>query len=155
MSTADLSATGPSTAPEERFARSSTVRRSRAPTTASTWRSGGICTRDDHEPEGSIPACGRGDPVTEEVPGPRVTTDARLAAWIRREAWGHHASCTAAIGPADRKGSVLDGRLRVHGTADVRVVDASPFPRIPGLFITAPTLVLAEKASRDILRDAL
>ncbi|WP_078904168.1 GMC family oxidoreductase [Streptomyces xanthophaeus] len=100
-------------------------------------------------------AAGLIDPVTEEVPGPRVTTDAQLAAWIRREAWGHHASCTAAIGPTDRKGSVLDGRLRVHGTANVRVVDASAFPRIPGLFIMAPTLVLAEKASQDILRDAL
>ncbi|MFD8980932.1 GMC family oxidoreductase [Streptomyces sp. NPDC059564] len=94
------------------------------------------------------------DSVREEVPGPRVSTDAQLAAWIRREAWGHHASCTAAIGPAGKRGSVLDGRLRVHGTANVRVVDASAFPRIPGLFIMAPTLVLAEKASQDILRAA-
>ncbi len=94
------------------------------------------------------------DRVYEEIPGPQVSTDAQLAAWIRREAWGHHASCTAAIGPAGRSGSVLDGRLRVHGTSNLRVVDASAFPRIPGLFIMAPTLVLAEKASQDILRDA-
>ncbi|WP_412075180.1 GMC family oxidoreductase (plasmid) [Streptomyces xanthophaeus] len=99
-------------------------------------------------------AAGLVDTVTEEIPGPRVSTDAQLAAWIRREAWGHHASCTAAVGPAGRSASVLDGRLRVHGTANIRVVDASAFPRIPGLFIMAPTLVLAEKASQDILRDA-
>ncbi|MCX5381569.1 GMC family oxidoreductase [Streptomyces sp. NBC_00091] len=94
------------------------------------------------------------DSVREEVPGPRVSTDAQLAAWIRKEAWGHHASCTAAIGPAGKRGSVLDGQLRVHGTSNLRVVDASAFPRIPGLFIMAPTLVLAEKASQDILRAA-
>lgn len=95
------------------------------------------------------------DSVQERLPGARVSTDAALAAWIRREAWGHHASCTMAIGPAGSRASVLDGRLRVHGTANVRVVDASAFPRIPGLFIMAPTLVLAEKASQDILRDAV
>ncbi|MCX5193032.1 GMC family oxidoreductase N-terminal domain-containing protein [Streptomyces sp. NBC_00249] len=94
------------------------------------------------------------DSVREETPGPRVSTDAQLEAWIRKEAWGHHASCTAAIGPAGRSGSVLDGQLRVHGTSNLRVVDASAFPRIPGLFIMAPTLVLAEKASQDILRAA-
>lgn len=94
---------------------------------------------------------GLADPMTEVVPGPRVATDAQLAAWIRREAWGHHASCTTAIGPAGRAGSVLDSRLRVHGTSNLRVVDASAFPRIPGLFLMASVLLLAEKASQDIL----
>ncbi|MCX4696947.1 GMC family oxidoreductase [Streptomyces sp. NBC_01408] len=98
---------------------------------------------------------GLADPLVEAVPGPRVQTDAQLAAWIRREAWGHHASCTTAIGPAGRTGSVLDSRLRVHGTANLRVVDASAFPRIPGLFMMAPVLLLAEKASQDILNDAV
>lgn len=83
-------------------------------------------------------------------PGPMVTDD-DLENWVRREAWGHHASCTNPIGPASDRNAVLDGKFRVYGTANLRVVDASAFPRIPGLFIWAPTAILAEKASEDIL----
>ena len=33
-------------------------------------------------------------------------------------------------------------------------MDASVFPRIPGLFIVLPIYMIAEKASDDILADA-
>ncbi|HEX2316557.1 MAG TPA: GMC family oxidoreductase [Thermomonospora sp.] len=95
-------------------------------------------------------AAGKG---TEVWPGPEVDGD-RLEPWIRQEAWGHHASCTNPIGPADDPRSVLDGRFTVHGTANLRVVDASAFPRIPGLFIWAPVAIAAEKAAADILAAA-
>jgi choline dehydrogenase len=49
---------------------------------------------------------------------------------------------------------VLDGKLRVRGTRNVRVVDASSFPRIPGILPWAPIAILSEKASHDVLIDA-
>ena len=91
--------------------------------------------------------------VAEELPGPQVTSDEDLAAYVRETAWGHHASGTAAIGSRD-SGGVLDSDFRVHGVEGLRVVDASIFPRIPGFFIAAPIYVAAEKAASVIHRQA-
>ncbi|GAC1571289.1 MAG: choline dehydrogenase [Candidatus Elarobacter sp.] len=85
-------------------------------------------------------------------PGPQYEGEA-LKAFIRANAWGHHASCTAPIGPPER-GGVLDADFRVHGVDGLRVVDASVFPRIPGFFIAAPIYMIAEKAADVILADA-
>jgi choline dehydrogenase len=93
------------------------------------------------------------DGAVELVPGPAADTREELRAFVRDQAWGHHASCTAAIGPRER-GGVLDGRFRVHGTTGLRVVDASVFPRIPGFFIVTAVYMAAEKASATILADA-
>jgi choline dehydrogenase len=93
------------------------------------------------------------DVVEELMPGPSVTTREELRAFVRDQAWGHHASCTAAIGPR-AQGGVLDGNFRVHGTRGLRVVDASVFPRIPGFFIVTAIYMAAEKASAAILADA-
>jgi choline dehydrogenase len=101
----------------------------------------------------SIMRCFEDDGATELVPGPDVATRRQLRDFVRNQAWGHHASCTAAIGPRDR-GGVLDGRFRVHGTRGLRVVDASVFPRIPGFFIVSAVYMAAEKASAVILADA-
>jgi choline dehydrogenase len=43
--------------------------------------------------------------------------------------------------------AVLDGNLRVRGTSKLRVVDASAFPQIPGVFIAANIYMLAERAT--------
>ena len=43
--------------------------------------------------------------------------------------------------------AVLDGRFCVRGTRGLRVVDASAFPQIPGLFIAANIYMLAERAT--------
>ncbi|RLL98705.1 hypothetical protein CFD26_100564 [Aspergillus turcosus] len=52
----------------------------------------------------------------EEVwPGPNVTTEAELKDFIKREAWGHHACCTAAIGADEDPNAVLDLDFRVRG----------------------------------------
>ena len=72
---------------------------------------------------------------------------------MRDNAWGHHASCTCAIGPREADG-VLDRRLRVHGTERLRVVDASVFPRIPGFFIASAVYMVGEKAADMIREDA-
>jgi choline dehydrogenase len=91
--------------------------------------------------------------MTEVWPGPAVGSDEEITAFIQREAWGHHASCTNPIGTAGDPAAVLDSRFRVHGTTGLRVVDASVFPRIPGYFIVSAVYMIAEKASDVILED--
>ena len=51
----------------------------------------------------------------------------------------------------DDASAVLDNNFRVRGTMNLRVVDASVFPYIPGFFIVTPTYMIAEKASEVIL----
>jgi choline dehydrogenase-like flavoprotein len=92
----------------------------------------------------------RQDLLVEEQPGDERQDDEQLKAFVRANAWGHHASCTCAIGPRDR-GGVLSGDFRVHGTQSLRVADASVFPRIPGVFIVSAVYMIAEKAAESIL----
>jgi choline dehydrogenase len=70
------------------------------------------------------------------------------------EAWGHHASCSCKVGVKDDGMAVSDNNFRVRGTTNLRVVDASAFPYIPGFFIVTPIYMVAEKASEVILADA-
>ncbi len=65
----------------------------------------------------------------------------------------YHPTCTCRIGWSAQK-SVLDARLRVHGVAGLRVVDASAFPNITSGNTNAPTMMLAMKAADYILEDA-
>ena len=44
------------------------------------------------------------------APGSGVKTDAEIADYVRDTAWGHHASCSCAIGPISENG-VLDSVL--------------------------------------------
>jgi choline dehydrogenase len=89
----------------------------------------------------------------EQQPGTAVDSDEALARYVRDNAWGHHASCSCAIG-APAQGGVVDSRLRVHGTRGLRVVDASVFPRIPGFFLASAVYIVAEKAADAVLEDA-
>ncbi len=92
--------------------------------------------------------------VKEEVsPGPAFATDEQLKQFVSDQAWGHHASCTCAIGPKDR-GGVLTSDFKVHDTQGLRVVDASVFPRVPGLFIVSAVYMIGEKAADVIVADA-
>ncbi|HEX7884976.1 MAG TPA: GMC family oxidoreductase [Phenylobacterium sp.] len=92
--------------------------------------------------------------AAEVEPGPDVRTPAQIAQYVRDHAWGHHASCTCAIGPRDQ-GGVLDAAFRVHGISGLRVVDASIFPRIPGFFIACAVYMVGEKAADAIHAAAL
>jgi choline dehydrogenase len=87
----------------------------------------------------------------EVYPGPGVTD---LDRFIRQEQYGHHVSCTNPMGAANDAMAVLDGKLRVRGTSNLRVVDASAFPRIVGTFLWLPTAIMSEKASADVLAAA-
>jgi choline dehydrogenase len=90
----------------------------------------------------------------ELVPGESVNTREQIREFVRNEAWGHHASCTCKMGPEDDEMAVVDSSFRVHGTRNLRVVDASVFPCIPGFFIVTAVYMISEKASDVILADA-
>ena len=92
--------------------------------------------------------------VTELLPGPSVRTEADIATWVRDEAWGHHASCSNHMGPSSDPLAVVDSEFRVYGTRNLRIVDASVFPRIPGYYLTIPIQMISEKASDVILAAA-
>ena len=89
----------------------------------------------------------------EEIPGRNVCDDAQLRDFVRANAWGHHACGTCAMKPLE-DGGVVDSRFRVHGVGNLRVVDASIFPRIPGYFIVSSIYMVAEKAADDIIDAA-
>lgn len=90
---------------------------------------------------------------TEVWPGEDVDTPDEVDQFVRDEAWGHHASCSAKIGGDDDPMAVLDSRFNVRGVEGLRVVDASVFPEIPGFFILMPILMVSERASDVILED--
>lgn len=91
--------------------------------------------------------------IEEQLPGESVQTDEELAQFVRDHAWGHHASCTCAIGTDSDPNAVLDGDFRVRGAKNLRVVDASVFPRIPGYFIVSSVYTVAEKAASVIFSN--
>ena len=102
--------------------------------------------------------------VREVQPGVDIPDySSAMEEWVKTQAWGHHASCTCRMGSdkwkADPqqlhdKKAVLDSRFSVHGVKNLRVVDASVFPKIPGYFILAPIFMVSEKAADTLLEDA-
>lgn len=91
---------------------------------------------------------------TEEKPGPSVQSDEDLGTYIKDNAWGHHACCTAKIGADNDPMAVLDSNFKVRGVDGLRVVDASVFPRIPGIFIQSAIGMISEKAADAILNGS-
>ncbi|MEA2739513.1 MAG: choline dehydrogenase [Acetobacteraceae bacterium] len=92
--------------------------------------------------------------VAEEIaPGPAVTSDADMAAFVRQTGISnHHPSSTCAMGIGTN--SVVDPRLRVHGIAGLRVADASIMPSVVAGNTNAPSIMIGEKAAAMILEDA-
>jgi len=96
----------------------------------------------------------RGITKGEWLPG-AVLTERALSDFIMTHAWGHHASCTCPIGKEGDDDAVVDSEFRVIGApgGNLRVVDASVFPKIPGYFIVLPIYLVAEKAADVILKQ--
>ena len=98
---------------------------------------------------------GRQEPLkkfgTIEVdPGPDVTGDDEIDAFVRRNAaTAHHPAGTCRMGSDDM--AVVDPELRLRGIDGVRVVDASVMPDLVGGNINAPVIMIAERAS-DLIR---
>ncbi|WP_136636465.1 GMC family oxidoreductase [Pseudooceanicola onchidii] len=89
----------------------------------------------------------------ELKPGAAAQTDAEVA-----EAAGQvgttifHPTSTVRMGSDDA--APLDETLKMRGIGGLRVVDASVMPRITSGNTNAPTIMIAEKASDMILKDA-
>lgn len=67
----------------------------------------------------------------------------------------YHPTSTCKMGPKQDIDAVVDSRLRVHGVANLRVVDASIMPTIISGNPNAPVIMIAEKASDMIKEDWL
>lgn len=91
--------------------------------------------------------------TTTAIPNVPLNDKARLREYITNEAWGHHACGTCRMG-LESEGAVVDSQFRVHGLQNLRIVDASVFPKIPGFFIVTPIYMISEKASDVIIADA-
>jgi choline dehydrogenase len=90
---------------------------------------------------------------SEHLPGNAVQSDEDILKDFRARCGSvYHASCTCAMG-VDPATSVVDARLRVHGMAGLRVVDASVFPTVTSGNTNAPVIMVAEKAADMILQD--
>ncbi|OED49619.1 choline dehydrogenase [Rhodobacteraceae bacterium (ex Bugula neritina AB1)] len=93
--------------------------------------------------------------VTKERRDPDILgmDDAALLENFRERAGSvFHASCTCRMGHTAAD-SVLDARLRVHGMAGLRVIDASSFPNVTSGNTNAPTLMLAARGAEMVLED--
>jgi choline dehydrogenase len=93
--------------------------------------------------------------IAEELrPGPALQSRAALIDDIRaRASTVFHPVGTCRMG-ADARDAVVDSRLRAHGVAGLRIVDASVFPAITSGNTNAPVLMVAEKAADLITEDA-
>ncbi|WP_269933072.1 GMC family oxidoreductase [Aminobacter sp. HY435] len=89
----------------------------------------------------------------EILPGPAVESDSDVLRKVGDIATTiFHPVGTCKMG--DDPMAVVDARLRVHGLAGLRVVDASIMPSIVSGNTNSPVIMIAEKASEMILADA-
>ena len=89
--------------------------------------------------------------ISELKPGADRRDRTELEADLRRRMmliYHPVGTCRMSDGRGD---AVVDSRLRVHGFKDLRVVDASVMPIIPGGNTNAPTIMIAERAA-DLIR---
>jgi choline dehydrogenase len=87
----------------------------------------------------------------ELLPGPDVADGDSLRRYVRKSVASHfHPVGTCALGST--RASVVDGRLRVHGIAGLRIVDASVMPSIPSNNTAATVYAIAERAADLIIR---
>jgi choline dehydrogenase len=87
----------------------------------------------------------------ELSPGPSVSTEEEILAWVARDAeTALHPSCTAKMG-TDELAVADPATMRVHGLDGLRVVDASVMPYVTNGNIYAPVMMTAEKSADLIL----
>ena len=91
----------------------------------------------------------------EFLPGPAFQTDAEML-----KAAGNvgttifHPVGTCKMGRADDESAVVDATLKVRGIEGLRVIDASVMPSITSGNTNSPVVMIAERGSKMIYRDA-
>lgn len=89
----------------------------------------------------------------EENPGKNVQSNEEWEDWIRSNAGTeYHPSCTSSMLPRN-EGGVVGNDLKVYGTSNVRVVDASVPPISFSAHLMSITYGIAEKAAELIKND--
>ncbi|KAF1851106.1 GMC oxidoreductase [Cucurbitaria berberidis CBS 394.84] len=91
-------------------------------------------------------------PCQGEIGKQDCTVDTQKV-YIKEQSYSHHATSSCKIGADSDRLAVLDSKFRVRGVTNLRVVDASSFPKVPGGFPVLPTMMLSEKATEDILAE--
>jgi choline dehydrogenase-like flavoprotein len=91
----------------------------------------------------------------EYLPGPSVGDDAESLAKAAGDIGTtiFHPVGTAKMGTASDPTAVVDERLRFHGIAGLRIVDASVMPTITSGNTNTPTAMIAEKGASMIVAD--
>jgi choline dehydrogenase len=92
--------------------------------------------------------------VNELYPGPAAQSSNDIGTFVKNQAWGHHAACSNRMGKSSDPMAVVNSEFKVIGTRNLRVVDASVFPKIPGYYPMIPIMMISEKASDIILKAA-
>jgi choline dehydrogenase len=91
--------------------------------------------------------------AAETMPGSDMNSDDALIDFMHRAGMNlHHPVGTCRMG--EDPTAVVDSRLRVHGVAGLRVVDASVMPTVTTGNTNAPTIMIGEKGAAMIREDA-
>lgn len=86
----------------------------------------------------------------ERLPGPVIADDDAIRDYVRRTlATVHHPGGSCRMG--NTEDTVVNHELRVHGIENLRVADASIYPRLVGGNTNASVVAIAEKAADMIL----
>jgi len=91
--------------------------------------------------------------AAEEIqPGPKVSGDAEIDAFIREHCESAYHPCgTCKMGAVDDPMTVVDPECRVIGIDGLRVADSSIMPQVTNGNLNGPTIMIGEKASDHIL----
>lgn len=85
----------------------------------------------------------------ELAPGPGAKSDADIDEFVREKSESaYHPSCTCKMGNDEM--AVVDSQGRVHGTQNLRIVDASIMPSVASGNLNAPVIMMAEKLADTI-----
>ncbi|AOM01664.1 MULTISPECIES: GMC family oxidoreductase N-terminal domain-containing protein [Cobetia] len=89
----------------------------------------------------------------EVAPAETVHDEDSMLAYFRSQGGSiYHLCGSCAMGP-DKANAVVDSRLKVHGVAGLRVIDAAIFPNITSGNLNAPVMMVAEKGADLVLAD--